>query len=80
MKRNWLRLMGVAIALTIAISTSGLIRTTKAECVCSCFMTDCGSHSCYAEFSGDSIANCITCVAGCCKTADKITCGGPEEN
>ena len=73
MKRKRLMLLSSILGIMVAISTMGLIRTAKAECTCAC-VYDCSDNTCYAEFGGNSAADCLKCVAGCCSAAKKSTC------
>lgn len=73
MKRTKLMFLSSILGIMVAISTTGLIPTAKAECTCACTY-DCSKDSCYSEFSGNSVADCLTCVAGCCAESKKVTC------
>ena len=73
MKRKRSMLLGSILGIMVAISTMGLIRTAKADCTCACTY-DCSNSSCYAEFSGNSAADCLKCVSGCCSAARTATC------
>ncbi len=79
MKRKRMVFLSTALGILVTISTIGSIRTAKAECSCVCYMTSCSTHTCYSEFSGDSVSSCITCVAGCCAAADKASCPPPAD-
>jgi len=69
-KSKRLMLLSSVLGIMVAISAMTMIRTASAMCVCACVF-DCSDHTCHAEFDGDSAADCVTCVIGCCKAAAK---------
>ncbi len=65
-------LLTSALGIVVALATIGLIPTASAECVCEC-VYDCSDSTCYCSAEGNSIADCITCLAGACTAVKKAT-------
>jgi len=66
------RLLISVLGLVVALSSVAWTRIASAMCVCECSY-ECSENACYCSGEGDSIADCITCVAGACNAAKAAT-------